>query len=1060
MYSNSSVIKITESLLPFFKLIKAHDKAKRAIVSDQFNITYGEFSDRVTQLAFYLFTHCKIKKGDLIAVRMNKNPNFIVTIFALWSIGAAYLPLDSKRHTEHEQISLYKHSGAKYLLTESQENGMWHFKTNIESDKILTLEQFEIDIKNYDVKPIQVEVTGNDLAYVIYTSGSTGTPKGVEIAHRGLVQFFRAHQEILKITSDSIIAQYASWGFDASLAEIVMAFGCGASLCMIPEHIMLDISKLTNFYNTYKISHSIFVPKVLSYLNPDQFLFLRGFIITGEKYLKSLFVPWLEKGCLVANGYGPTETTIGCTLGLCTKDRPIGLGQPIGDINIYRWNQTENRFYRKEEEGEGELYVTGKGLMLGYRNNREETDKVLINMKKPDSNEITLFYKTGDYAHLEDGELVFACRRDRLKKIYGKQVNLDKVEKIIQENIKISNAIIEYDGQIIGYFCVTEEFDIHIFYNKLKSYLPYYKLPNKIALLNTLPLLPRSQKVNYKILETPEFLQKANSCIDRVLPRDFIEKIIAEVWSNLTKTPLSEIYIDTNYIFHLGKGSLDLTSMLLEVSAALKKQGIEDGNISLESFCSTNNVTIAYIARYLRRSRYQTTSTIRQGRKDGANPTLYLIHTVTGDAVTDYQEFIRGLEIDTEIIAINARRLNDIGVTIEEIALDYAKIIFDKQNKNPCYLIGWSTGGIIAREVAGYLTNKGIICKCSIVDSLYPEDIFAMDWNIFQKYCFHNYEKLSNIYNISKRLPIDYFSEKKSRKEILLGMFDFLLACNETSSKENIAKARALKMAELCYIASNHIPDIWLYIAQESLLLSGKNLGWGNFFNINSITTIRKVDHFTIMTSMELKQHLKEQYQALYRNVIKRLQEEGRYEDSLQYLTTLLKYKRQDTELLMLRGRAFAHIADRELALVEFTKIINILEKKQQIHSQLYIQSLFERAITYQRLSDYQSGEECNNSLQSALCDFLKIIEINPQHAEAYYHSAIIYFARNEHQRGFHMIDKSLEINPKDANAYYYRGKQYLALDKYENAIHDLICSLDFRPGHKDTQAMLAEAIN
>ncbi|WP_350307944.1 AMP-binding protein, partial [Photorhabdus viridis] len=70
------------------------------------------------------------------------------------------------------------------------------------------------------------------LAYVIYTSGSTGAPKGVMVEHRGLVNLIRDKIVQFEIHSGNRMLQFASFGFDASVWETMMALTGGASLAI------------------------------------------------------------------------------------------------------------------------------------------------------------------------------------------------------------------------------------------------------------------------------------------------------------------------------------------------------------------------------------------------------------------------------------------------------------------------------------------------------------------------------------------------------------------------------------------------------------------------------------------------------------------------------------------------------------------------------------------------------------------------------------------------------------------------------------------------------------
>ena len=75
-----------------------------------------------------------------------------------------------------------------------------------------------------------VGLVPEDVAYVIYTSGSTGEPKGVLNEHRGLCNLAAYQQSAFEVSRASRVLQFASFSFDASVWELVMALSHGASL--------------------------------------------------------------------------------------------------------------------------------------------------------------------------------------------------------------------------------------------------------------------------------------------------------------------------------------------------------------------------------------------------------------------------------------------------------------------------------------------------------------------------------------------------------------------------------------------------------------------------------------------------------------------------------------------------------------------------------------------------------------------------------------------------------------------------------------------------------------
>ncbi len=74
----------------------------------------------------------------------------------------------------------------------------------------------------------------------LYTSGSTGVPKGCMLEYGNITAFCHWYKKYYGIDSDSRVAAYASFGFDASMMDIYGAIANGAELHIIPEEIRLD----------------------------------------------------------------------------------------------------------------------------------------------------------------------------------------------------------------------------------------------------------------------------------------------------------------------------------------------------------------------------------------------------------------------------------------------------------------------------------------------------------------------------------------------------------------------------------------------------------------------------------------------------------------------------------------------------------------------------------------------------------------------------------------------------------------------------------------------------
>lgn len=77
----------------------------------------------------------------------------------------------------------------------------------------------------------------------------------------------------------------------------------------------------------------------------------------------------------------------------------------------------------------GELFVSGLNLAAGYVNGRDP-EKFLDNPLAIDPS-YEKMYRTGDFAKIENGVLIYEGRTDSQVKIRGHRVDLAEVEKVL-----------------------------------------------------------------------------------------------------------------------------------------------------------------------------------------------------------------------------------------------------------------------------------------------------------------------------------------------------------------------------------------------------------------------------------------------------------------------------------------------------------------------------------------------------------------------------------------------------------------------------------------------------
>lgn len=293
----------------------------------------------------------------------------------------------------------------------------------------------------------RANVKKEDLAIILHSGGTTGTPKGIMISNYNFNAI--AQQSAVNVIDvrpkDKIV----------TVLPIFHGFGLGISihtpLCLKVETILMPEYDANRFYKIWKNDrpHVILgVPTLWEGMmsNPK----FDNIDMSQLKYIVSggdnLTIPaeqrindFLHKHGAHVNickGYGMTESVAATCYTFPGTNEPGSIGIPMVG-NTYKIFDPETGEELPLGE-EGEICVQGPTVMMGYLNNKEETDNVL---RKHDDGEVWLH--TGDIGYISlNGIVYYTQRLKRMIVVSGFNVYPSTIEEVISKHECVEKACV------------------------------------------------------------------------------------------------------------------------------------------------------------------------------------------------------------------------------------------------------------------------------------------------------------------------------------------------------------------------------------------------------------------------------------------------------------------------------------------------------------------------------------------------------------------------------------------------------------------------------------------
>jgi long-chain acyl-CoA synthetase len=431
-----------------------------------------------------------IGRGDRVAVISNNRLEWVVGAHAVYSLGAAYVPMyEAQLDKEWEYILADSESKAVLVANEGIEKRVRQFARNLPALRhIVNFEGAANQPSSYAAllahgtkNPAPPVVPDDsDIATLIYTSGTTGSPKGVRLSHLNLASNVSALLASVEFNTQDRGVAFLPWAHVfGGCVELHSMIGAGGS-----TGICGDPTKLVQYLPELKPTILFAVPRVWNRIYDGvqktmtskpaavQWIFKTAMqaknklrrkepIGLGEKValrlaekvvfpkIRNAFGGALRYACSgaaalsrevaefidnigieVYEGYGQTEGSGVTTANLQGQARLGSVGRAIPGVRL-----VIDKSVPGGGPDEGEIIVYGKGVMRGYHHLEDATRQTMTE----DGG-----LRTGDLGRLDaDGYLYITGRVKELYKLEnGKYVAPTPLEEKVQLSPYILQCVV------------------------------------------------------------------------------------------------------------------------------------------------------------------------------------------------------------------------------------------------------------------------------------------------------------------------------------------------------------------------------------------------------------------------------------------------------------------------------------------------------------------------------------------------------------------------------------------------------------------------------------------
>ena len=458
--------------------------------------TYAQMHERVGRVAAMLKAR-GIKKGQRVGFLTLNSSDTLEIIFGCWRLGAVCLAINFRLTPpeigfilENAECSLVVVDTPFLPIAQALE-GKTPVKDWVHTDGMGGESDYETALASaapiFEYEPQALE----DQCMLMYSSGTTGTPKGVIITH-GMMYFSAAAgsgpgENTRSSVSLSNMPLFHIGGLNVSGTPAIWIGGTTVIMRMFDPEATLDAinSPELGITSLFMVPAAYNALKAHPKSEGTDFSRINSALCGAETVPTALVHYWLERGVVIQEGYGMTETAAaGCML--AKEDIPAKIGSAGKALMNSQIRIVDEAGQTCAPNIPGEIWFKGACITPGY-------------WRRPDANEESFvdgWFKSGDIGRKDEDGFIYI--EDRIKDMYisgGENVYPAEIENLLYQMDQIAEVAVigvpdEKFGETGCVVAVTKTgatLSLEAITAHICDKLAKFKCPNHLHLMDALP---------------------------------------------------------------------------------------------------------------------------------------------------------------------------------------------------------------------------------------------------------------------------------------------------------------------------------------------------------------------------------------------------------------------------------------------------------------------------------------------------------------------------------------------------------------------------------------------